>query len=271
MHIKVVILSNFSNHHKIREVNDTFTIVASQIYYDNSKLETCYVKTNKKIRENGIRHILVNAKGEPLSKDTTKSNGYNKFIGTEYVIPTENQVLPLYSIALKRSEYYCLWKDYHFTHKTSFSDNALHVKNYAKQLLGINFYGVGEIDEALNIIRRKKYNKVILLSNVGHDVEKAQKFVNDIRAILKFNVVILFFTASLGHLNWIKEFPNALFTTTDQHFKEYILNFNQSGLNSLKSKIENQYRVKFNKFYADLSYPLFNDSINNNYENITID
>ena len=28
-------------------------------------------------------------------------------------------------------------------------------------------YDVGEIDEALAIIKRKKYNKVILLSNVG--------------------------------------------------------------------------------------------------------
>ena len=157
-----------------------------------------------------------------LSKNTTKANGYNKFIGTEFVIPSENQILPLYSITLKRSEYYCLWKDYHFTHQTSFTEHALHVKNYAKQLLGINVYGVGEIYEALNIIKRKKYNKVILLSNVGSDVEKAKKFVNDIRTILKFNVVILFFTSSLSHLNWIKELPNALFTTSDKHFKEYI-------------------------------------------------
>ena len=93
----------------------------------------------------------------------------------EYVIPSEKQILPLYSITLKRSEYYCLWKDYHFTHQNSYTEHAIHVKNRAKLLLGINVYGVGEFDEALSIIRRKKYNKVILLSNVGSDIEKAKK------------------------------------------------------------------------------------------------
>ena len=99
-------------------------------------------------------------------------------------------------MTLKRSEYFCLWRDYHFTHKTSYTEHALHVKNYAKQLLGINIYGVGEFDEALDIVKRKKYNKIILLSNIGRDVEKAKKFINDIRNILKFNIVVLFFTSN---------------------------------------------------------------------------
>ena len=88
-----------------------------------------------------------------------------------------------------------MWKDYHFTHKTSFSNHILHTKNLAKQLLGINMYDVGEIDEALAIIKRKKYNKVILLSNVGI-VDQAKKFIEDVRSILKFNVIVLFYTAS---------------------------------------------------------------------------
>ena len=261
----------FANHHKIRKVNDFFTIVASQIFYDSSKFERCFSKTQEKIKENGIRYILVDAKGDALTKDKTKENGYNKFIGVEYVIPNERQILPLYSITLKRSEYYCLWKDYHFTHKTPYTEHALNVKNYAKQLMGINVYGVGEFDEALNIIRRKKYNKVILLSNIGPDVEKAKKFINDIRAILTFDVVIMFFTANLSHLNWVKEFPNALFTTSDTYFKEYIFNFNQEGLNNLKSKIETRYKTQLTKFNPDLSYPLFKEANSSDYGSITID
>jgi len=261
----------FSNHHRIRKVDEFFTIVASQIFYDNSKFERCYDKTKEKVKENGIRYILVDYRGEPLPKDKTKTKGYNKFIGVEYVIPDEKQILPLYSITMKRSEYYCLWKDYHFTHQTPFTKHAIHVKNYAKQLLGINVYGVGEFDEALSIIKRKKYNKVILLSNIGPDIERAKKFINDIRDILKFNVVVLFFTASLSHLNWIKDFPNALFTTSDSHFKEYIINFSENGLNNLKSKIEKDYKTKLKKFKADLSYPLFYKANSCDYGSIIID
>ena len=264
--------NKFNNHHKIRAVNETFCIVASQIYYDNSKFENCYKKTRDIIQEKGIRYICVDAYGRPLSKDQTKENGYNKFIGTEFVIPNEKQILPLYSITLKRNEYYCLWKDYHFTHETSFTKHALHVKNVAKQLLGINVYGVGEFGEALDIIKRKKYNKVILLSNVGDDVKKVKDFINEVRAILKFNVIVLFFTSSINHLKWIKDFPNALFTTKDDFFKEYILNFNENGLNNLKLIIEEEYGEKLNNFHADLSYPLFEEVENNNdYDSINID
>jgi hypothetical protein len=49
--------SKFKNHHKIRAVNETFCIVASQIYYDNSKFENCYKITDDIIQEKGIRYI----------------------------------------------------------------------------------------------------------------------------------------------------------------------------------------------------------------------
>ena len=262
--------SKFINHGKIRNVDETFNIVASQVFYDKSKLEKCYKKTNEIIQENGIRFVNVDASGQPLSKEQTKLNGYRKFIGTEYVIPSKNQILPLYSITLKRNEYYCLWKDYHFTHQTSYTAHALEVKNLARQLLGINMYGVGEFDEALDIIKRKKYNKVMLLSNVG-DPEKAIEFINEIRRILCFNVVVLFYTASFEHLYWIKDFPNALFTIDEKFFKEYILNFTEKGLNELRNKIEIEYGIKLNNFQADFSYPLFDEAENNDYDSIDID
>ena len=261
----------FENHQRIRKKDETFSIVASQVFYDNLKFENCYEMTDNSIAQNGIRYVKVNAEGQPLSKNQTKEKGYNKFIGTEYVIPSEKQILPLYSITLKRNEYYFLWKDYHFTHETEYTEHAIHVKNIAKQLLGINVYGVGEFEEALDIIKRKKYNKVIIISNIGV-VDKTKKFIKDIRKILEFNVVILFFTASIEHLEWIKDIPNLLFTMDDCFFKEYILNFNVTGLNKLKVKIEEEYGEKLNKFQADLSYPLFRKAESeDNYDLIDID
>ena len=264
--------NKYKNHHKIRKVNETFNIVASQVFYDESKFENCYIMKDSTIQEQGIRYVHVNAEGRPLSQSQTRENGYKRFIGTEFVIPSEKQIFPLYSITIKRNEYYCLWKDYHFTHQTSFTEHALHVKNIAKQLLGINMYGVGEFEDAITIIKRKKYNKVILLSNVGNNIDQTKEFIKEIRNILRFNVIVLFFTASISHLNWIKDFPNALFTTKDDFFKEYILNFNETGLNNLKHKIEENYGQKLNNFHADLSYPLFNEvESNDDYSILDID
>lgn len=260
----------FVNHQRIRKIDETFTIVASQVFYNNLKFENCYDKTQEPIPQEGIRYVKVDAKGRPLSKDQTKENGYKKFIGTEYIIPNENQILPLYSITLKRNEFYCLWKDYHFTHETEYTEHAIHAINIARQLLGINIYEVGEFEDALNIINRKKYNKVIIISNVGI-VDKTKQFIEDIRKILKFDVIILFFTASINHLDWIKDIPNALFTMEDRFFKEYILNFNETGLNNLKVKIEEKYGEKLNKFNADLSYPLFKKAESEDYNSIDLD
>ena len=97
--------NEFNNHHRIRKTNEIFSIVASEVFYDNSKFENCYDMTNEIIKEKGIRYVHFDDNGKPLSKDKTKENGYNKFIGKEYVIPNEKQVLPLYAITLKRNEY----------------------------------------------------------------------------------------------------------------------------------------------------------------------
>ena len=66
----------FNNHHRIRKANEIFSIVASQVFYDNSKFENCYNKTNKIIKEKGIRYVHVDANVRPLSKDKTKENRY---------------------------------------------------------------------------------------------------------------------------------------------------------------------------------------------------
>lgn len=265
--------NKFKNHHAIRKKDDSFTIVASQVFYDNSKFEYCYeMMQGTQIQQNGVRFVNVNAEGDPLSKNQTKEKGYNKFIGTEFVFPGENQILPIYSFTLKRNEYYCLWKDYHFTHQTLYSSHANHVKKLAEQILEINVYGVGEFEEALRIIRRKKYNKVILLSNVGNDIEKVKQFINEIRNILEFDITVLFFT-TMKHLSWIKNFKNALFTTHDDFFLEYIKDYKTiNGLNKLKDKIENYYSVKFTNFNPDLSYPLYEKALNNgSYKNLIMD
>ena len=219
-----------------------------------------------------MRFVNVNAEGLPLSKNQTKEKGYNQFIGTEFVFPDENQILPIYSFTLKRNEYYCLWKDYHFTHQTLYSSHANHVKKLAEQILEINVYGVGEFEEAIRIIRRKKYNKVILLSNVGNDIEEVKQFINEIRNILEFDITVLFFT-TMKHLSWIKNFKNALFTTHDDFFLEYIKDYKTiNGLNKLKDKIEQYYSVKFTNFYPDLSYPLYEKALNNgSYKNLIMD
>ena len=54
---------------------------------------------------------------------------------------------------------------------------------YIKQVAKYNVYPCKTTDEALNLVNRKKYNKIILLSNVGADLG-GKKFVDEARKII---------------------------------------------------------------------------------------
>ena len=49
--------------------------------------------------------------------------------------------------------------------------------------------------------------------------------------------MVLFFTDNLNHLNWIKDYPNSLFCTDDYTLKNYIFNFNEEGINTIREQV----------------------------------
>ena len=91
----------FGNVGKIPKVGDSFSIVISEIFFDQSKFEQVYNmdKRNEEVQKNGIRYACVDHNGQPIKK--SKLQNYNGFIGTEYVITEKQQILPLLSILLK--------------------------------------------------------------------------------------------------------------------------------------------------------------------------
>ena len=101
-------------------------------------------------------------------------------------------MLPLYGVTLERNEYFILWRDPNFKGKNEFSDYLKKMKIIANQVAKMNIYFEYQTEEALKIIERKKFNKIILISSCGKD-KGGQKFIEIARKILGFNVVVLFF------------------------------------------------------------------------------
>ena len=52
-----------------QKINESFSLVASEIYFDNSKFEQVYdrAKRNQTIPKNGVRHICVDYRGTEIS------------------------------------------------------------------------------------------------------------------------------------------------------------------------------------------------------------
>ena len=269
---------------KTLPVNTTFSCVGAEVYYAKDKIKYIFdysynvseldhfptydeLKTtyrDKMIPPYGVHIASVEPdNGHVKKKDEIISAQQNgKFYGTDYAITELSQILPLYGLTFKRNEYFVIWRDPNFSGQNNFSnflkERQLFIYKYAK----MNAYFVSSTEKALEIIKRKKFNKIILISSIGLDLS-GKKFVEIARQILGFNIVVLFFSQNKKHFSWLQSFPNALYTDDANFYKEYIMNYNNNGLLNLKNKIENHYGInllftndffRFNNFQNQVSY-----------------
>ena len=85
------------------------------------------------------------------------------------------QISPFMSVILKRVEFWVILRDDHFSSKPIYN-NEFDEKfkqflkerlKYINQNAKYNIYPCKKTEEALKLVKRKKYNKIILISNVG--------------------------------------------------------------------------------------------------------
>ena len=176
----------------------------------------------------------------------------------------------IYSITTKKNEYYIIWRDPNFNAQ---NENGKHLdarRLYCIREANINIYGIKSIEEALKLLvkRRKENDKIIFITNVGLDLS-GKRFIEIVREIYKFNIVVLFYSKNKSHFKWIKEFPNCLYSNRTDIFEEYITNYNINGLKNLKVKIEKIYKdekLKLKDFSSDfLSVPIDNSIFSQKY------
>ena len=288
---------------KIPEIDESFSLIASEVYYDKSKFKQIFDFSkkvvinqmpnedeieqvfkeykNQIVQKNGIHYVEVSGlsthviRGKNLEglsrfqKNGIEGNeGVDKYNtklykGREYVVTYKEQILPLYALTLKRAEYCIIWYDPKFS-DDNYQKELLERKNYAKQMTNFNLYFEDKIENALILIWKKKYNKIILISSCGDNCS-GRNFIDRVREMMKFNIMVLFYDNSVENLNWIKNYPNSLFANTEQFFRNYICNFNQEGLLKLKNDIESHIHSNFSQFsdfrFKDfeqhLIYPLY--------------
>ena len=224
------------------------------------------------VPKNGVHFVKVEPKhGQVIEGGEDKvaeEKRRGKFIGTEYVITEMNQILPLYGLTLKRNEYFVIWRDPNFEGENEFSQFLQEAKTFIYKNKNINIYIESSTERALEIIKRKRFNKIILITSIRFDLS-GKKFVEIARKILGFNVMVLFFSANTKYLKWVQNFPNALFTSSTNFCQKYINNYSREGLLKLKKENEEMYGIKltFTKDFMD--FPLFINS--KNYDDIVFE
>ena len=254
----------------IPKVGECFSLIASGIYYNKKGFKRVYNDDyTPKTNEINFAYAGMNELETILDKEPEKT----KFYGTEYVINDLNQICPFMSLKLKRDEYCVIWRDNNFSNKPIYGNeyDVIFKKflkeriKYINQMGNFNIYPCDSSEEALKLIKRKKYNKIILISNVGKDLG-GKEFINMARNVIGNDVISLFLAYDIDHLEWIKNYKNALFSNEPEFYEKYLNCFYDKNLKEckqsiikLKENMEKHYGVKFNFDDKFLDYPYYND------------
>ena len=263
---------NDLNFGKIIPVNSTFSFIASEINYDENKYkeiedinisikELNNIEYQDKIVEpNGLRLIKIENNKNTFLFNNSKDNKNlqkKKILGNEYVISSKNQILPIYTLTLKRNEYCILWRDPNFAKKNPYTKYLNQLKQLCMEKANMNIYYESSTEKALKFLVKRKYDKVILISSIGKDLS-GKRFIEIARKIFGFDVIVLFFSNNTSHFGWLKNFNNCLYTNNYTICEEYITNYNESGLKELKKKVEQFYKIQLKQFSFDfILFPNF--------------
>ena len=257
---------SYSNNLKIPEVNEVFNFVISSVFYNESTRKR--VMDNKySPKKNEVNIAIVDGKLNAL-KDVDKS----KFYSRQYVIADKSQILPFIHLKIKRNEYCVIWRDNNLSSKDVYNDKYDKVfkeflkkrLEYISQYAKFNIYPCETTQEALKLVRKKKFNKIILMSNVGTDFG-GRTFVNEARKIIGNDVITLFLAYMDEHLKWITKYKNALFSNIDEFHEQYLECFTddskttKQNILTLKKSIEDHYKVQFNFDDNFLKFPYFKE------------
>ena len=230
---------------KIIQANSTFSFIVSEEFFQEESISNVDRHSNQSSVNDGNKILNIS--------DNSISEGINlkqKNNSLESSYKEKSKILPLYTVTLKRNEYFVLHRDPNFNEK---NEHAQFLKNIQKKNLNIfdiNIYYESSTEEALKFLLKRKYNKVILITNVGPNLE-GKRFVDIVRKIYGFDVLVLFFSHNKKYLEWIKHYNNSLFTDSIDYYREFITNFNENRLKALKEKLEKELSIQF-KFSFDL-------------------
>ena len=246
------------NFNKIPKINDSFSFIVANVYYDKDKFEQVYDcgKQDIEVPKNGIRHILVNYDSAAIAK--YELDNYSKFKGTEYLITHKSQILPLLSVTVERVKYLIVWRDNNFN---TFNPNGYseydemlefnrEIENFASLNLKTKIYQFNESDEALTFIKRKKYNKIILITNGANN---GGDFINNARRIIGNNTIALITCyVAQNYLDIAQEMENVLlnskFCTFMKKFLSIVSNENLNEMKNFQKEIEKKYQELDNSF-----------------------
>ena len=258
------LMYNRENFDKIASIGDNFTLVACSTYYDKKGLRK--VSDNKYTpKKNEINFAYLKTNFEPVINPD-----FREFVLNEYVINNFDQICPFIGAKLERNEYCIIWYDNNFSSDLLYNNKSQegfkkYLKEkikYIKKWIKYNIYQCSTLEEALKLVEKKKYNKIILIANIGINLE-GKKFVDESRKIIGNDVIALFLEFNNSNVDWLKNYKNALISDDLNFCEEYLKCFcnnnTEEKIKSLIERVEKYIGIKLSFDNNFIKFPLFKD------------
>lgn len=229
-----------------------------------------YLLENIKVLKKNPRQIIQNkgaivadigdSNNNFLPIDTSQTNE-NNITCKEFIINDINQILPLYSFRVVRKDYYILWKSDRINEPINVNDLKALNDN-----LQVNIYGCKTDEEAIEIIQRKRSNRLKLI------VDKESDLIRQAREIIgsKFLCFIFYDSGIIDELEGDTE--NVIFSSNREVFVKFCRegnvtkNFYEKFSEELQKDEENEFNINLDEI---ASFPHYEKEIQFN-SNITI-
>lgn len=113
--------------------------------------------------------------------------------------PNKYQFIPCCSFSIMRKDHCIIWKDENISN----DENSKYLIELSKNS-EINVYTKNNVDSAIDLIRKKKYSALKLITNAGAN-KNGRDLILQARKIIGSNFVCLVFAVSEGHMEWISK------------------------------------------------------------------
>ena len=121
-----------------------------------------------------------------------------------------------------------------------------------------NLYRCSTVIEALSLVEKKKYNKIVLISSVGSKNEGVE-FIQKAKQIIGNDELISLFVAyNIKNLEWIQKCKNTLFSNESRFIEKYLKCFSYDCYEYERINIILKLIKEMEEFYNKYIYVKFN-------------
>lgn len=230
-----------------------------KIYSRDKKFDLIeYFKKNKAfIKEINDKELILQ-----INIDKDNYNIKDNSTKLSFIKITNNENGNIMDINLKRNEYYILWRDPCFKEKNEYYYDLQSIISFCFEEVNMTVYCIESTELALKFLKDRIKDKIIFITSIEKN-KQGKRFIEIVRKIYGFNIIVLFYSNNRDHFSWIKDFPNCLYDEEEEIFKKYLTKYNEEDLKKLRKKDINQYKdLSLKKFTNDFfQYSNINNQI----------